>query len=203
MNDAEKATWMEDIYPVAAAKAPKPRRNRKDKSKLGHMSIDLGTCPRSADQVYSLGINVQYCIGDVYLELSSLNQEPAKSQYKNMAMRQLDGKNEIEKLANINLNRLLTYFYNNGGQVIEPPLNDEMARQIKPFFSRMADNFIKQLNIIAGMAAKNNLSGCELEHTLNETIIDMYNTMSMFFPVDEIRNAFSDLIEVRENINNK
>lgn len=202
MNDIKNANLLEDMYSVAATKLPKPRRNRKN-NRPGDLPEDLGACPRTADQVYSLGINIQYCVGDIYLELSRLNQGTVKNQFKTRAIQQLDGKNEIEKLANINLNKLLTYFYNNGGPVIEPPLTEQTAREIQPFFARITANFMKQLNGIAAMAAKSNLSAGDLDNMINGDIIDMYTTMSMFFPIDEIKDAFNDLIRVRENLSNK
>lgn len=200
MSDRKNMAWLDDVYIGTASQPPKTRRNRKNRTKQGVAAGEPGPCPCSVDQVYSLGINIQYYVGDIYLELGRRNQEPDKNQYKSLAMKQLDGKNAIEKLANINLTRLLSYFYNNGGPIIEPPLSEEMARDIQPFFTRISSNFMEQLDVIVDMVSKTSLSAHELEHMISGNVIDMYTTMSMLFPIDEIKDAFNDLIGVQEKI---
>lgn len=200
MNDPRENAWNDDFYIPTTAKTSKPRRNRNKSAKSSNILADLGPCPRSVDQIYSLGVRIQYHIGDVYLELERVNQGTAKSQYKTLALRQLDGKGEIEKLANINLNRLLSYFYNNGGPVIEPPVSEELVQEVRPFYVRLSENFLKQLDFIVNLASKGRMNVSEIEDTINHSVAELYLTLTMLYPQDEMKKAFSDLIRVRENI---
>jgi hypothetical protein len=200
MNDPRENAWNDDLYIPQTAKAPKARRNRTRNTRSENVLVDLGPCPRSVDQVYSLGVRIQYHIGDIYLELERVNQGTAKSQYKKLALMQLDGKAEIEKLANINLNQLLSYFYNNGGPIIEPPVSEEMAQEVRPFYIRLSENFLKQLDFIVNLASKGRMTVSEIEDTINHSVAELYLTLTMLFPQDEMKKAFNDLIRVRTNI---
>ncbi|MEA4926226.1 MAG: hypothetical protein VB084_13060 [Syntrophomonadaceae bacterium] len=200
MNDAREKAWNDDLYIPQTAKSTKARRNRKKKIFSDNVLADLEPCPRSVDQVYSLGVRIQYHIGEIYLELERLNQGNAKSHYKALALRQLDGKDEIEKLANINLNHLLTYFYNNGGPIIEPPVSEEMVQEMRPFYIRLSENFLKQMDFIVNLASKGRMTITEIESTIDHSVSELYLTMSMLFPIEEIKDAFNDLIMVRKNI---
>ncbi len=82
-------------------------------------------CPRYVQEVYSLGASLQYYVGDKYLNLGVLNKGAQKSQYETLALNQLDYKEAIQKLANLYLNEMLVYFYNNGGPVIEAPVSEK------------------------------------------------------------------------------
>lgn len=202
MNDARETAWMDEVYIGQTIKSAKTRRNRNNHTKPYDLLADLGPCPCSVDQVYSLGVRIQYYVGDIYLELERLNQGVAKNQYKKLALSQLDGKNEVEKLANINLNKLLSYFYNNGGPIIDSPVSEQMARELRPFYIRISTNFLKQLDLIVSLASKGYMSVSELECTINNSVTEMYSAMSMLFPVDEMKEAFDDLTRVRESISN-
>jgi len=201
MSEAKENKAAEKIYidfnqhEETKKAAKKPRRNRSTRTQTEE-TVNLGPCPRSADEVYSLGVSLQYYIGDIYLELEALTQGEQRLQYQNLALSQLTVKQEIEKLANENLNRLLWYFYNHGGPVIEAPVTEKMAKEIQPFFNRIAVNFLNQLDVLVRLASKGNMSPSELESTINDGIIDMYATMSMLFNTDEIKDAFSELIEI-------
>lgn len=203
MNDARETAWMDELYIGQTIKSSKTRRNRNNSVKTYDVLVDLGPCPCSVDQVYSLGVRIQYYVGDIYLELERVNQGALKNQYKKLALRQLDGKNEVEKLANLNLNRLLTYFYNNGGPIIDSPVSEQMAREISPFYIRITTNFLKQLDLIVGMASKGNFTVNELERMVNNLVTEMYITISMLFPMEEMKDAFDDLTGVRESISNQ
>jgi len=201
MSEAKEVKVADKIYidfnqPEDTKKAAKkPRRNRSSRNQTEETAT-LGPCPRSADEVYSFGVSLQYYIGDIYLELEALTQGEQRLYYKNLALSQLNVKQEIEKLANENLNRLLWYFYNNGGPIIEAPVTDNMAKEIQPFFNRIAVNFMNQLDVLVRLASKGNMSPSEMESTINEGIIDMYTTMGMLFNTDEIQDSFNELIEI-------
>jgi hypothetical protein len=76
-------------------------------------------CPRCEDDVYSIAISLQYYTGAKYLELADRNLGAAKGIYTSLAMRQLDIKEAIAKIANDKLNLQLHYFYNNGGPAMD------------------------------------------------------------------------------------
>ncbi len=182
MNEVLKATQITEDYSQAADKFTR-----------------TVPCPRSMNDVYSLAVSLQYCIGDTFLELAELNQGSQKDLYTQLALKQLDAKAEIEKLANANLNRLLSFFYNNGGPIIEPPVTNEQARDIQPFFNRIMYNFYDQLDSIVELTSNDSKSEIDLEKLTNTYIVNMYSTMSKLFRADEIITAFDELIRIRDN----
>ena len=95
------------------------------------MIQDMGQCPRSADEAYSMGVKMQGFIGGIMAENIS---EAGSREEREAVKRQLAIKNRIRQLADFNLNQLLDYFYNNGGPVIEPPVSEHTAKDIQPFF---------------------------------------------------------------------
>jgi hypothetical protein len=152
---------------------------------------------RSVDEVYSLGLSLQNYLGDTYLALETMNKA-----YKNLALGELNANEEIRKLANVNLNQLLTYFYNNGGTIIEAPVSEQTAKEIRPFFNRIVVNFLEQLDFAVSAAAKGNISAEELKEVINNNVIELYTTMTTLFPVKEIQTTFTKLINIRKTVNN-
>jgi hypothetical protein len=205
MNEAKEIKVMSKMissfYQKKASKkeAPKTRRTRNYRTKVNSKLVNMEPVPCSADEVFSLGVSLQYYIGAIYLELAESNQGPHKVQYKDLALGQLEGKVEIEKLAKDNLNRLLTYFYNNGGPIIERPVSELMSKGIQPFFNRIVANFLDQVNALVQRVTEENISASQLEETINNYIITMYTSMCKLFLVDEIQTAFKELIGVRED----
>lgn len=155
--------------------------------------------PRSVDEVYSLGISLQNYLEDTYLALDAMNKA-----YNNLALGEQNANEEIRRLANVNLNQLLTYFYNNGGLIIEAqePVSEQTAKEIRPFFNRIVINFLDQLDIVVSVAAKGNISAEELKELINNNVIKLYTTMTILFPVKEIQTAFTKLINIRKTVNN-
>lgn len=155
-------------------------------------------CPKNVDGVYSLGVSLQNYIGAIYLELNSMNKEYKKNIYTNLALNQLGIKKEIEKLAKDNLNRLLAYFYENGGPIIEAPVSEQSVNEIRPFFNKIVTNFINQVEYFANRASIGEMSTDALDNEINGQVISMYQAMSSLFKIDEMENAFKDLISVRK-----
>jgi hypothetical protein len=114
-----------------------------------YTEVDNGSqtisCPRYMNDVYTLGIDLQYYIGDIYLQMAEISRGDIRSQYKKMAVSELEIKEKIEKINNARLNELLTQFYNNGGQIIEAPLTSDQAKELQPFFNRLLDTYFKRL----------------------------------------------------------
>lgn len=155
--------------------------------------------PRSVNEVYSLGMSLQNYLEESYLALDAMNKA-----YKNLALGEQNANEEIRRLANANLNQLLTYFYNNGGQIIEDQaaVSEQTAKEIRPFFNRIVINFLDQLDIVVSVAAQGNISSEELKELINNNIIKLYTTMTFLFPVEEIQTAFAKLINIRKTVYN-
>lgn len=154
-------------------------------------------CPRSARDVYSLGVSFQYCIRAKYKEIDSLKQDIDKTCLADLAAKQLTIKTEIEKQAKYNLNMLLQKFYDEGGPIMEDLVTEEMAKNIQPFFNRITNNFLKSLDEIVDQTAICKLSVREMDAEINHRIIELYSTLGRMFQVTEIENAFADLIKIR------
>lgn len=193
MSKAQVRIFTEDEY-QAVAQTPMIRRARTS-SKAIETLIDLGPSPRSVDEVYSLGTKFQYYLGDVYLALNA-QQGSTKNFYKEQAMKQLDIKKEIRSLANDNLNQLLGYFYDNGGPIIEPPVSEAMAKEMQPFFNRIAANTLNQISLAIDDA--NVIKAENLVKMINIAIVDMYTAMSKLFKTNkEVSEAFNNLAVLR------
>jgi hypothetical protein len=91
----------------------------------------------------------------------------------------------------------LWYFYNNGGPIIEAPVSEQLAKEIQPFFNRIMANLLNQLDVMMNMTANGDISASDLDDSINNNIIAMYTVMSKLFKVDEVKDAFNDLIEIR------
>lgn len=155
------------------------------------------SCPRCMNDVYSLGISLQYFIGNIYLKLADTNQGNTKNYYEKLALKQLNGKEKIEKLAKAHTNELLSYFYNNGGPIIEPPLSEQEAKEKQPFFNRIINNFLVKLEASLDLNSNSIINPEELENVINSSITELYTNLGKLIQVDEIIQAFDELISIR------
>jgi hypothetical protein len=157
-------------------------------------------CPRSANDVYSMGVSLQYCIRAKYLEIDGLRRSIMGQNFLvDQAKRQLAIKTEIEKQANYNLNVLLQKFYDQGGPIMEDPVSEEMVKNVRPFFNRIRSSFLQSLDETAHQTAIGKLSVEEMVTDVNRQITEMYNALGRMFPVAEVTGAFTDLIEIRQS----
>jgi len=156
-------------------------------------------CPRRVNDVYSLGANLQYSIRAKYLEIADLDQENTRVTCTKLALKQMEIKKAIEKAGKHQLNLLIQYFYEHGGPVIEDPVSEQMVKDINPFFNRLMDNFLKSLDEAADRTARGEMSVSEMETDVNHNIINMFSALGNLFMVDEMRNAFHELVEIRES----
>ena len=154
-------------------------------------------CPRSANDVYSIGVSMQYCIRAKYIELDNLQRSDDKTYLEGQAAKQLAIKSEIEKLAKFNLNYVLKEFYDHGGPIMEDPVSEQMVKEIQPFFNRIMSNFLQSLDAIVHQTDLGKLSVEEMVTDVNRKICEMYNSLGSMFQIVEIKGAFSDLIEIR------
>lgn len=157
-------------------------------------------CPRGVDEVYSLGVSMQNYIGAIYLELTDLSKFPKKNLYTGLALHQLKVKKEIEKLGNYNLDRMLEYFYNNRGPIMEPPVSEESIREIQPAFDRNVAAFLTKIDFLVNRTFKGEMSPRDLDTEISRQIVAMYTAMRNLFHDDEMQQAFDELINVRMTI---
>ncbi len=158
------------------------------------------TCPRYIHDVYSIGTNLQYYIGDIYLQLAEVSQEDLKNQFTKMAFEEFEIKNKIQKIDNAHLNELIGHFYNSGGSIIEPALSYQRFKARYPFFNRILNIFTKQVESSMMLAANGSISAGDLKSMVNYGIIQMYTNLSKLLQVSEIAKAFEEMIAIREGI---
>ncbi|HRW12550.1 MAG TPA: hypothetical protein P5549_05450 [Syntrophomonas sp.] len=153
-------------------------------------------CPRSAHEVYNVGVSLQYCIRAKYLEIAELLND--KTYLTDQAAQQLVIKSKIAKLAAFRLNVQLNKFYELGGPIMEDPVSKEMAKDIQPFFKRIMSRFLQSLDESSSRLLTKQISTEEMTAEVKQQITDVYTVMEKLFPVDEITSAFDELIEVLE-----
>lgn len=158
------------------------------------MKIDQ--CPRNINDVYGLGVRLHNYILDRYLELAALDNWSEKSLCENLAGEQLKGRQQIESMAEYNLNRMLTYFYNNGGPVIEDPVSEMEARLILPFFTRIMVNFEKHVHALLMSAIKGQTLTRHIEASINGMLISTYSAISDLYQNADMQDAFMELADV-------
>ncbi len=163
--------------------------NKPDYSTKSAELLNPMSCPRSVEEAYSLGISLQYYIGDIYLTLAG-SITGHKKIFNDIAIAQLDTKNKLQKLANTALNEKLAYFYNNGGCIIEPPVSEIQAKEINGFFNRIVANCLNQIDVIVTMATEGSTPPKELESEINNIIIRMYTSLGKLYQAADIKCAF-------------
>jgi hypothetical protein len=156
-------------------------------------------CPRTVNDVYSLGVNLQYCIGARYREIAELNQKETRSDCIRLAEKQMEIKKRIDKAAGHQLNILIQYFYEHGGPVIEDPVSEDTVKEISPFYNRLMENFLESLDEVTEKVRCGEMSIGEMETTINRELISMFGALGNLFVVNEMRKAFHDLVEIRES----
>lgn len=156
-------------------------------------------CPRRVNDVYSMGANLQYCIRAKYLEIADLNQPDTRALCTKLVSKQMDIKKEIEKAGKRQLNILIQYFYDKGGPIIEDPVSEQLVKDINPFFNRLMSNFLNSLDEVTDKVVQGEMSVAEMETQVDHDIINMFSALGNLFAVDEMRNAFHELVEIRES----
>ncbi len=178
-------------YPDKVGTGREPVTNKKAFGTL----IKIEQCPRNVSHVYALGVRLQNYIVDRYLELAATQQCMGAS-CEALAGQRLESKKQIESMANHHLNQLLTYFYDNGGPVIEDPVSEQEARLILPFFSRIMTNFEKHLHSILIKAVAQKISSDQLQASINGMLVSTYSAISDLYQNQDMQSAFMDLSEL-------
>ncbi len=156
------------------------------------------SCPRYMNDVYTIGTDLQDYIVGSYLELAEMNHGDLKIQYRKMAAEQIEVKQNIKDISMARLNESLWHFYNDGGPVTELPVSNLEAKEKQPFFNRIKDNFFENVQDSLALAADGSISSGKLESIINYNVIAMYINMSKLFNVDEMTQAFNQLIVIRK-----
>ncbi len=151
-------------------------------------------CPQSVNDVYNLGISLQYCIRAKYLEIAELMND--KAYLIDQGAQQLIIKSKIEKLAAYKLNIQLNKFYEQGGPIMEEPVTKEMVKQIQPFFNRIVSRFLQSLDETSSRFLTKELSVEKMTAEVKKQIAETYTTLGKMFPDNEIESAFAELNEL-------
>ncbi len=151
-------------------------------------------CPRSVNDVYNLGVSLQYCVRAKYLEMADLMNE--KAYLTAQAAHQLKNKSKIEKLAAYNLNVQLSKFYAEGGPIMEGPVTNETAAQIQPFFGRNMSRFLQTLDELSSQMLTKRMSEQEMAAAIDQQMIETLEAMKKMFQDEEMELAFAELIEM-------
>lgn len=201
MNEANKIDTINPDYTnqSLSRRTSNSTINRADYSTKSAELLNPLAFPCSVEDVYSLGISLQYFMGDIYLNLAA-SSKGQKTIFKNMAMAQLDVKNELQKQVNADLNEKLAYFYNNGGGIIEPPVSEHQAKELNGFFNRIVANYLNQIDVIVTLTAEGSITPSELETEMNNIIIHMYTSLAKLYKADEIKCAFEAMARCKAHV---
>jgi hypothetical protein len=162
-------------------------------TKAAYEMASSNPCPQSVNDVYNLGISLQYCVRAKYLEVAELMND--KTYLTDQAAQQLIIKSKIEKLAAYKLNIQLNKFYNQGGPIIEEPVTKETVKQIQPFFNRIVSRFLQSLDENTSRLLTKEISAEKMNVEVKQQLAETYTTLGKMFPVAEIERAFAELIE--------
>lgn len=153
-------------------------------------------CPRCAEEVYSLAIELNDYLGQTYMDLAGRTREPQRSMLKKLATKCFEKKSDITNAINDDLNRELAYFYEHGGPVIEPPVTEVNIKDIQPFFNKSASNFFSQLDAMVYVTGKGEMSVTELERETCNYTVGLFTILGRLYQAAEVREAFGELVRI-------
>ncbi len=160
-------------------------------------SVEFIPCPCQVSEVYLLGTMLQHYVGDIYLQLAEFEKGDLKKKYQKMAVEQLEINEGIQKAANARLNEMLWTFYNNGGQVVDPPVSEEQAQEMQPFFTRLMNNFFEKIEDLIPLAAEGSISTDKMDNIISYNLIALYICLNKLFQADEMASVFKELIIIK------
>lgn len=165
-------------------------------NQINEVLKEMGPCPRSADEVYSMSIKVVNFVDKIYSEMAAKYCDDRALQEE--VSRQRVIKKTIRQLADHNLNQLLDYFYSHDGPIIEPPVSEQTAKEIQPFFSRITVNALTQIEAVTdrNQAA----SPAEAAEVISAVTVNMYEGMSRLYAgIPEVKETFEELMQLYKN----
>ena len=159
------------------------------------------TCPRCEYDVYAVGIALEYFVGSVFMTLAEMGRDVARSEYTHLAMMQLERKEKIVAVNNNKLNQMLQYFYDNGGPIIEPPVDEQKAARIAPRFKAIINEFCDRMDALVTKASAGRIGVREMEKETNAAVLEVYTAMKALYREYELRNACDYLLRFRTDEN--
>lgn len=170
-----------------------PETNQNDYSPKSPEPVEPLAFPCSVEEIYNLGISLQYYIGGIYLNLANQSKGEQKKCYSKLALAQLNVKKAILKMVNEHLNERLYYFYNNGGPVIKPPVSEREAKKLSGFFNRIVANYLNQIDVSVAIAAEGGMTADKLESEINNIVMHMFSSLSNLYRHDDMKQAFNNM----------
>ncbi len=158
-------------------------------------------CPRCEYDVYAIGISLEYFVGSVYMALAEKDRDVSSSEYTHLAMMQLERKEKIVAVNNNKLNQMLQYFYDNGGPIIEPPVDEQKAARIAPRFNAIINEFCNRMDVLVNEASAGRMGAREMEKETNAAVLEVYSAIKALYREYELRNACEDLLRFRTDEN--
>ena len=156
--------------------------------------VNLHACPCSVQEVYTLAISLQYYIGNLYLEIADISHEPQKTLYTNLAMRQLETKNDLQRICNDYLNELMYRFYKAGGPIIDDRLSELQLKDIQAFYKRILTNLLLHFDLLVDMSFNGSLSIEQMLTEISDYTFHTYTTLGKLYSDNKIQRAFNELI---------
>lgn len=157
------------------------------------------SCPRCEYDVYAIGISLEYFVGSVFVALAEMDRNVSGSEYTRLAMMQLERKEKIVAVNNNKLNQMLQYFYDNGGPIIEPPVDEQKAARIAPRFNAIINEFCDRMDVLVNESSSGRMGAREMEKETNAAVLEVYTASKALYREYELRNAFDDLLRFRTN----
>lgn len=158
--------------------------------------VKLHSCPCSVQEVYSLAISLQYYIGNLYLEMADGSQEPQKSQYMSLAMRQLENKKNLQKICNDYLNELMDCYYKTGGPIIDDRLSESQLKDVQAFFQRILTNLLLHYEILVDMSSNGSMSLSQMSAEIDSYTLFTYSTLGKLYSDAKIQRTFNELTKL-------
>ncbi len=155
------------------------------------------SCPRCECEVYAVGISLEYFVGSIFLALADIEKGTRKPDYTHLAMKQLERKEKIVEINNDKLNQLLQYFYDNGGPIIELPVDEQKVARIAPRYNTLVNDFLHRMTVLVNESCAGTIKADQMETEVGANILEMYTAMKALYREYELRNAFDELIRIR------
>ena len=142
---------------------------------------------------------LEYFVGSVFVALAEMDRNVSGSEYTRLAMMQLERKEKIVAVNNNKLNQMLQYFYDNGGPIIEPPVDEQKAARIAPRFNAIINEFCDRMDVLVNESSSGRMGAREMEKETNAAVLEVYTASKALYREYELRNAFDDLLRFRTN----
>lgn len=155
------------------------------------------SCPRCECEVYAVGISLEYFVGSIFLALADIDKGSPNAECTHLAMMQLERKEKIAEINNAKLNQMLQYFYDNGGPVMEFPVDEQRVAKIAPRFNALVNSLLHKMDALVIEASAGHIKIDQMEAEIGSSILETYTAMKALYREYELRNAYDELIRIR------